>query len=140
MIRTFARRAAVATMPLIALPVITLAAAPGPAFATAPSATIHFTDQARLQPNGSVVVTVTYSCFPDFNGPTGEISVNMQQDGVGGFANDLAAVCDSTKHTDSLDVIPFPGVFSRGSANATVQVNNFGFTSIATAQALLKVR
>ena len=136
MLRTFARRAAAAAVPLITLPVLALAAAPGTALASAPSATIQFQNQARLQPNGSVLVTLDYSCNPGFFGNPGNLQVNLEQPGAYGFTF-TSATCDDQKHTVTLDVAPGP--FTPGTASATAFISNDSGNSSKGIQAELKV-
>jgi hypothetical protein len=133
MLRTFARRAAAATVPLLTLPAIMLAAAPGTAQASTPSATIQFHNQAQLQP-GSVLVTLDYSCNPNAVGPTGGIFAEVQQPGAFGFTT-VPATCDDQKHTVTVDV---PGAFKPGTAAATASVSNTE-ASFASTSAELKV-
>ena len=136
MLSTFARRAAVAAVPLITLPVVVLAAAPGTAQATAPSATIQFQNQAQLQSNGSIVVTLDASCNPGFSGPTGFIDAQAQQPGT--FGSSFASFpCDDQKHIVKLDLVPGP--FTRGTASAFAFVEDSNGISEAQTQAELKV-
>jgi hypothetical protein len=134
MMRQLARRAAVAAVPLLTLPVIMLAAAPGTALASAPSATLQFHNQAKLQADGSVLVTLDYSCNPAFFGTAGGLGVDVQQPGAFGFVS-TTATCDDQKHTVTLDVAPGP--FTRGTASAVAEV--FNGPSFKEIQAELKV-
>jgi hypothetical protein len=136
MLRTFARRAAAAAVPLITLPVLALAAAPGTAQASAPAATIQFHDQAQLQTDGSIIVTLDYSCNPAVYGTTGELQAEAQQPGVDGFGFTITATCNDQKHTMTLDLMPGP--FMRGTASATATISSAG-NNTAQTQAELKV-
>jgi hypothetical protein len=135
MMRTFARRAAVAAVPLITLPVLALAAASGAAQASTPAATIQFHNQAQLQPGGSVLVTLDYSCNPAVFGTTGTLQAEAQQPGVDGF-NVATATCDDQKHTVTLDLTPGP--FTRGTASASAVIFSAGNNNAQT-QAELRV-
>lgn len=135
MLSTFARRATVAAVPLITLPVVMLAAAPGTAQASAPAATIQFQNQAQLLADGSIVVTLDVSCSPGL-GPTGAVNVAANQPGVVG-SNSALVPCDDQKHTVSIDVRPGP--FHRGTAAAFGEVFSLTGISSATTQAELKV-
>jgi hypothetical protein len=130
-IRTFARRAAAAAVPLITLPVLALAAAPGTAFASAPDVTINIQSQAQLLADGHVVVTVGYTCNPASGGSAGSIFVRVAQPGRIG-ATSSSAVCDDHQHTVNLDV--GPGPFTPGSASAIGQIFNFNSNAVTTAE------
>ena len=119
---------------LITLPVLALAAAPGTALASAPAATIQFHNQAQLQPNGSILVTLDYSCSPAFFGSTGNLAVDAQQPGTFGDAF-TTANCDGRKHTVTLDLVPGP--FTPGTASVIAEVSNTN--NFAETQAELKV-
>ena len=136
MMRTFARRAAAAAVPLITLPVLALATAPGTAQASAPAATIQFHSQAQLQPDGSILVTVDYSCNPDFFGTTGGLEADAQQPGADGFSFTVAT-CNDQKHTVTLDLAP--GLFTRGTVAAFAEIFNNAGANFKSAQAELKV-
>ena len=134
MMRRLARRALVAAVPLITLPVLALAAAPGTALASTPAATIQFHNQAQLQPDGSILVTLDYSCSPAFFGSTGDLGVDAEQPGTFGTAF-TTANCDGRKHTVTLDVAPGP--FTPGTASVIAEVTNS--LNFAETQAQLKV-
>jgi hypothetical protein len=138
MMRQLALRAAVAAVALITLPVLALAAAPGTALASAPSATLQFLNQARLQPDGSVLVTLNYSCLPSAAGSPGILFVAAEQPGVFGQNGEgTPATCDGNKHMVTIDLAPGP--FTRGTAAAIAEVINFSGTSSKEIQAELKV-
>jgi hypothetical protein len=134
-LRSFARRAAIAAVPLITLPVMLLAAAPGTALASAPAATISFQPQAQLVIDGSeVAVTVDYSCPPAPGFFVTNVSVTLQQaEGFGAATG--TATCDDQKHMLTLDVFG-PGL-TTGSAAAFGEVDSGTIT--ATTNAELKV-
>ena len=136
MMHTFARRAAAAAVPLITLPVLALAAVSGTAQASTPAATIQFHNQAQLQADGSVFVTLDYSCNPAVFGTTGTLEAEAQQPGVDGF-NVATATCDDQKHTVTLDLAP--GLFTPGTAAVFAEVFNNSGANFKSAQAELKV-
>src|SRR5690349_17554254 len=103
--------------------------APGATIASAPAATVVFHNQAPLQPDGSVLVTVDYRCLPNFFGSTGFLFVEVEQPGVSGFTS-TGATCDDRKHIVTLDV---PGAFTPGAASARVDLSSGSAT--ATTQA-----
>jgi hypothetical protein len=122
MIRQLACRAVVAAVPLIGLPVLVLAAAPGTALASVPSPSISFHGQKiQLQPDGSVDVTVDYSCIYGTVGPS-TVIVTVVQPAVTATNSTGNINCDGQKHTVTVDVLgtrPFtPG---NASVTATVQ-------------------
>jgi hypothetical protein len=133
MIRTFARRVALAAVPLVTLPAIMLAATPGPALASAPPATIHFTNQAPLQADGSVLVTVVFSCPP--SGGPGILTVDVEEGVNSGFLSINTAGCNDRKQTMTLDI---SGPFRPGDAAAFAQIT-IGTISAST-QTELKVK
>ena len=130
MIRKFARRAVLGSVPLMIL------AAAGTAGASAPSASVQFQGQAALQPDGQVIVRVNYSCSPNPDGTSGTLEVRAQQVGAFGFGS-LVATCDGRKHPAELFL--GPGPFTAGSAAAIATVDS-GTASHAEAQATLKVK
>jgi|SRR5450755_836438 hypothetical protein len=148
MIRTFARRAVLAAVLLATLPAITLAATPGPALASAPPATIHFENQALLQADGSVLVTVDYSCPPDgpSTGSPGYLTVavvegsSLEGGGVTSGGASVSPVCDDRKHTVTLDIPGLSGPFQPGDAAASAQVKDGSQIFSASTQAELKVK
>jgi hypothetical protein len=120
MVRTFVRMAAIAAVPL------TLALTPISTAASAPLATIQILDQAPLQQDGSVALTVDYSCNPGFFGSQAGLFADVQQPGVFGSSS-TSATCDDQKHQTTL--IVSPGPFQPGSATAFVQVFGSSFVS-----------
>jgi hypothetical protein len=129
MVRTLVRMAAIAAVPL------TLALTPVSTAASAPAATIHIVNQANLQPDGSVSLTVVYSCTPPAFGQ-GQVFVSVQQPvGVFGFGSLFPAACDDKSHHATLVVSPGP--FHPGSATAQAFVSSAAF---AQTQAEVKVK
>ena len=129
------RRLALRTV-IVALPGLALAFGPGTALGTSPSFTLQFHNQAPLQPDGSVLLTVDYTCMPGaFSGTNGVLELELQQtnNAVGSFTG--PAACDDQKHTTTADV--GPGPFVQGDAAALgVISNDSGF---ADTQVELKV-
>ena len=116
---------------LLGVSLVVLALATGPASATATSAKITVANQALLLPDGSVVVTVTYTCAP---GPaadtTGTVAADVGQGPNLGFGG-APATCDNRSHTQNLDVVaPLP--YSQGSATALGVVTNLDNSSFAS--------
>lgn len=102
---------------------------------SAPSVTLQVVSQAQLQPNGSALVTIDYTCLPGFGTPTGTIVLDVEQPQAAGFAFG-EAVCDDTKHFITLDAAPGP--FTRGSAS--VLASFFSSNATATAQAEITIQ
>ena len=123
------RRVRVLLGTLILLPVIVLALGGGPAAATAPPGSIAIANQALLLGDGSVVLTVSYTCAAAAgNVTTGALSTAVQQGATIGNG-DAVATCDNRKHTVNVDNVPGP--FSQGTANAVATVINSDSTSFA---------
>jgi hypothetical protein len=109
-----------------------LAAVPAVAAAGA-SATVQPQSQAKLQPDGSALVTITYSCFPGLGlGASGTMAVDLEQLNTAGFAG-TAVTCDDRSHTITLDVAPGP--FTKGEASLYVDLT----ASNADAQAQVEI-
>jgi hypothetical protein len=114
----------------LAVSLVVLALATGPASATATNAKITVANQAQLLPDGSVVVTVSYTCAPGPAGDTtGTVASDVGQGPLIGFG-EAPAVCDNRSHTVNLDV--GPGPFSQGTATALGIVANADDSSFAT--------
>jgi hypothetical protein len=129
MVHRLVRMAAIAAVPLA------LALTPVSTAASAPAATIHIVNQANLQPDGSISLTVVYSCTPSAFGP-GFVSAFVQQPvGVSGSGSLFPATCDDKSHHATL--IVSPGPFHQGSATAQAFVEGAAF---AQTQAEVKVR
>jgi hypothetical protein len=139
MIRQLVRRAAIIAMPLIAVPVLVLAAAPGMALASAPSATLQFHGQLQLQSDGSVLVTLDYSCTPETSYYPEEIGVVVQQSVVNAGGGPIFPVCDHQKHIVTIDVPPAPLSYTPGTAIVTASLYS-GVINYPIIQAELKVR
>jgi hypothetical protein len=117
--------------------VVLLALATGLASATATSAKITIANQATLVSDGSVVVTLTYTCAPGpANDTTGLVQVDLQQGAVIDFTT-ASATCDNRQHTVSLDVL---GPFSQGTATALGVVTNTTTTSFASTSRGVTIR
>ena len=84
-------------------------------------------------------VTVYYLCQPSRNGSSGFIDVLLEQPGVAG-AGGQEAKCDDQKHRVTLNVVPFSGAFSRGSAAARGEVLNDTASSSVEKQAEITIR
>jgi len=115
-----------------------LVVASGTAPATAPNATIQFQGQPQLQPDGSALVTVDYTCLPSSGGTAGFVGVSMQQDPAAAGEGDAIATCDDQKHQVTLNVVPGP--YHPGSAAAIAFCGNFTSGSNGFTQAELLVK
>ena len=108
--------AAAAAAAVLSVPAI----APSIAAAEGPPVTITINSNAILQPDGSALLTFTYSCLPGFGtGTTGTISTDLEQSQGLGFGS-ATAICDDQSHTLTLD--QSPGPFTLGEAAAQVQI------------------
>jgi hypothetical protein len=107
-----------------------LVALSGTSLAKAPANTIQFIDQARLQPDGSVVVTVDYSCFPPSPFVTPGLDVRLSQP-TGSVEIITGATCDGTKHMEAFDL---SGPFAPGPAAASATI--FADTATSTSVTL----
>ena len=81
MIRAISRLAAIASASMMIL-----ALAAGTAPANTPSASLQYANQATLQENGTVNVTLYYLCQPSFTGTVGFVSVEVEQIGALGVS------------------------------------------------------
>src|SRR2546421_7596959 len=119
MVHTLVRMAAIAAVPL------TLALTPVSTAASAPATTIHIVNQANLQPDGSVSLTVVYSCTPSAFGP-GFVSAFVQQPvGVSGSGSLFPATCDDKSHHATLIASLKP--IHQGSATAQAFLQDAAF-------------
>jgi len=116
---------------LVVVTAALLALTTGPASATTPPGSITIANQAQLLTDGSVVLTVSYTCAPGPGGvTTGLVTSSVQQGAVIGSSGTNTATCDNRKHSANLRNVPGP--FSRGTANALAVVENTNATSFAT--------
>jgi hypothetical protein len=112
-----------------------VAASSGTALAAGPAVTIQISGNAYLQPDGSALLTVTYSCLAGFSNP-GEIQATLEQSqGFGAAA--APATCDDQNHTTTLDLQPGPYVRGAAAANVTVTA---GLTESGNAQSEVQIR
>ena len=75
---------------LLGVSLVVLALATGPASATATSAKVTIGNQALLLPDGSAVLTVSYTCAPGPAGDTtGTVGADIGQGPILGFAGTL---------------------------------------------------
>jgi hypothetical protein len=115
---------------LLGVSLVVLALATGPASATATNAKITVANQAQLLTDGSVVVTVSYTCAPGPAGDTtGFVQAVLGQGPMTGSGT-AAATCDNRSHSVNLDV--GPGPFSQGSGTALGIVANTDASSFAS--------
>jgi hypothetical protein len=123
---------------LLGVFLVVLALATGPASATATSAKVTIGNQALLLPDGTVVVTVTYTCAPGPAGnTTGSVFAQLGQGTNFGFT-DTTAICDNRSHSANLQAAPGP--FSQGSATAAAIVQNIDASSFATSSRGITIR
>ena len=117
---------------------VVLALATGPASATATSAKVTIGNQALLLPDGTAVLTVTYTCAPGPAGDsTGTVAADLGQGPILGFAS-TTAICDNRSHSVNLQVAPGP--FSNGSGTALAIVQNIDASSFATSSRGVTIR
>ena len=115
---------------LLGVSLVVLALATVPASATATSAKITIGNTALLLPDGSAVMTVTYTCAPaPANNTVGQVEGFLGQGPINGIAIETAT-CDNRSHSVNLHVVPGP--FSQGSASAFAIVVNFDSSSFAS--------
>ena len=110
---------------------------PSTASATAPPATIQIENQAQLQPDGSVLLTVDWSCDPNFDGPTGTLLTAVDQPGATGNAAAVVA-CDDQKHKTTLDNVPGPFHPGLATAFADLRSTNGGGNAFTQAEMTVK--
>jgi hypothetical protein len=124
--------AAAASMALLAL-------APGAAPASTPSASLHFTNQATLQEDGTVIVSLVYLCNSSTFGGSGFVAARLEQGEPPAYGEAFApAECNGEKHKVTLDL--GPGPFSPGPGTAQAVVFNEDGSSHAETTAILKVK
>jgi hypothetical protein len=121
------------------LSLVTLGLVPAAAPASPPSPSVKFVNQAKLQEDGTVLVSLMYRCSPEANGGTfGVLEAQLGQ-GAEAFGREArAAECNGEQHKVTLDVVPLIGSFSRGPAKALGEVQNLEFH--ATTFDVLKVK
>jgi hypothetical protein len=137
--RTVARLAAVCSLCMTMLALL-----PAAAPANTPSASIQFVNQAKLQEDGTVLVSLYYQCLPSAFGTEGLVATRLEQpsgpgEEFGPHGEAFApANCNDQKHKITLDVAPGP--FHPGSAAAQAVVFNTTGSSSAQKFAELNVR
>ena len=123
---------------LVGMPLIFLALTTGSASATAPTAKITNSNQAQLLPDGSAVLTVTYTCAPGpANDTTGFINSILTQGPING-SDDEPATCDNRSQT--VHLVEAPGPFSQGAANAIAVILNTDGSSIASSSRAVMIK
>ena len=122
------------------LSLVTLGLVPAAAPASTPSASLHFTNQASLQEDGTVLVSLTYLCNPSaFGGPAGTVAARLEQGEPPAYGEAFApATCNGQKHKVTLDLAPGP--FSPGPGTAQAVVFNGDGSSSAETRAILRVK
>ena len=137
--RTVACLTVVGSLSLVALGIVPVAAS-----ASTPSASVHFTNQAVLQEDGTVLVSVTYLCNPSaFGGPeefNGFVAARAEQGEPPADGEQFVPGpnCDGQKHKVTLDLAPGP--FHPGRATAQAAVSNTDGSSHAETTAVLRVK
>ena len=112
---------------LVGMPLIFLALTTGSASAT-----------AQLLPDGSAVLTVTYTCAPGPpNDTTGFINSILTQGPING-SDDEPATCDNRSQT--VHLVEAPGPFSQGAANAIAVILNTDGSSIASSSRAVMIK
>jgi hypothetical protein len=108
---------------------LALSLASGRASATAPPGSITIANQAQLLSDGTVVVTVSYTCAPAAGGvTTGDVGTSVQQGALIASGTGIAT-CDNRRQTAHIQNVPGP--FSEGTANVVAFVINADSTSFA---------
>lgn len=108
---------------------LALSLASGRASAAPASASITIANQAQLLSDGTVVVTVSYTCAPAAGGvTTGNVVTNVQQGALIASGTGIAT-CDNRRQTAHIQNVPGP--FSEGTANVVAGVVNADSTSFA---------
>jgi hypothetical protein len=124
------------------LSLVTLGLVPAAAPASPPSASIKFVNQATLQENGTVLISLMYRCSPEADGGTfGIVEARLSQGEGEAFGREAqAAECNGEKHKVTVDIFPQLGSFSPGPATAFAEVHNIEFSSHAETSEVLKVK
>jgi hypothetical protein len=123
-------------VPLIFVAVLlVLALLPASAPANTAAATISFVGGGTLQTDGSVDVTLRYSCLPPI---TGGIEASLDEGGLAFGANLEVAICDGKNHSVTLNMAP--GVFTPGIAAGTASVSNDNGSAVAHANDQVTIR
>jgi len=116
---------------------LALALLPASAPANPAAATISFVGGGTLLDDGSVDVTLHYSCLPPSNPGPGGIDVTLQQNVF--FGENLAmAVCDGRSHSVTLNMAPGP--FMAGIAGGKATVSNDNASAMASANDQVTIR
>jgi hypothetical protein len=115
---------------------LALALMPASVQANPAAATISFAGGGTLLDDGSVDVTLHYSCLPAISGPGG-IEVTLQQNLVFG-ANLDTAICDGRNHSVTLNMAPGPFTAGIAGGKATVFNDNGSATASANDQVTIR--
>jgi hypothetical protein len=108
--------------------VLVLTLLPATAPANPPAGTISFAGNGSLLDDGTVDVTLHYSCLPP--GP-GEIDVELDEGGTAfAFAISPLAACDGKNHSVTVNMAPGP--FTPGVATGNATVFNFDAAVLAS--------
>ena len=115
-------------VPLISVAaLLVLALLPASAPANPPAATISFVGGGTLLGDGTVDVTLHYSCLPP--GPGG-ITASLDESGTAfGSSVPALAICDGRNHSVTLNMMPGP--FTPGIAAGTATVFNDTGSAVA---------
>jgi hypothetical protein len=108
---------------------LVLALLPASAPANPPAATISFVGGGTLLSDGTVNVTLHYSCLPP---DPGGIGASLDESGTAfGSSVPETAICDGRNHTVTLNIVGGP--FSPGIATGTASVFNGSSSAVASA-------
>jgi hypothetical protein len=116
--------------------ILALALLPASAPANTAAATISFVGGGTLLDDGSVDVTLHYSCLPGVSTPGG-IEVTLQQ-GVFFGENLAPAICDGRNHSVLLNMAPGPFVAGIAAGRASVFNDNGSATASANDQVTIR--
>jgi hypothetical protein len=124
-------------VPLVAVgAVLVLTLLPATAPANTPAGTISFAGNGSLLDDGTVDVTLHYSCLPP--GP-GEIDVALDEGGTAfAFVISPLATCDGRTHSVTVNMAPGP--FTPGTATGNATVFNFDGQVVASTSDRLAIK
>jgi len=108
---------------------LVLALLPASAPANPAAATISFVGGGTLLIDGSVDVTLRYSCLP--GGPGGGLYAELHESVTEFGTSPALAICDRKNHSATLNMVPGP--FSPGIAAGTATVFNDSGSAVAYA-------
>jgi hypothetical protein len=127
-------------VPLISVALLlVLALLPASAPANPAAATISFAGGGTLRDDGTVDVTLHYSCLPP-SPAAGGISASLDEGGTAAGGTAATPVCDGRNHSVTLNILGLPLGFSPGIAagNASVTNDTGGSFAVTNEQVMIK--